>query len=121
RVWELFRLFGQTVLGVELAPDCDGYTFDLRRLTEPFSPLPDGPDMEMIRVKALHFRYPERLGRRQVKLETLTSDEPLAIQELIKTHFGPGELLQQVTVSHAELQVKLRMESGSKSHVIRLW
>ena len=76
--------------------------------------------MEMIRVKALHLRYPSRSGRRQLKLETHSSDEPSAIDHLLHSHVGDGALAF-LRVTHAELQVRLRVEGGSRNHVIRLW
>jgi hypothetical protein len=118
RTAQLFDLFGKAVLGS--AVRCDEVAFHLEPLKEPFHPLPDGEDMEMVRVKALHLRYPPRAGRRQLKLETLSSDEPAAIDHLLLSHVG-HDALDQLRVAHAELQVRLRIEGESKSYAIRLW
>jgi hypothetical protein len=120
-VLELFRLFGRVVLGVELEAGCFGHTFELDLLKRRFDPLPDAEDMEMVRVKTLYLHYPERHGRRQVKLETLSSDEQFAILQLVQAHLSGAGLFDQLRVSHAELQVKLRVEGRSKSYLIRLW
>ena len=72
-------------------------------------------------MKALHLSYPERWGRRRVKLETLASDAPAAIEELLAAHAGEPGLLERLRVCHAELQVKLAMDGRPKTHVIRLW
>jgi len=55
----------------------------------------DAADMEMVRVKTLHFRYPERYGRRQVKLETLMDDEQFAILKMIQSHMSEESVLSQ--------------------------
>jgi hypothetical protein len=106
------------VLGVPVA--YDGAAFDLEPLQGPFHPLPDAEDMDLIRVKALHLRYPERLGRRQVKLETVLSDKTSAIEELLHAHVR-DVIRGQLRVCHADLQVRLRVEGGTKNYVIRLW
>jgi hypothetical protein len=67
RVRSLLQCFGRAVLSADVAYGKE--TFDLDRLKEPFHPLPDAPDMAGARVKALSFRYPERSGRRQLRLE----------------------------------------------------
>lgn len=121
RLLELFQLFGRAVLGVDLDGACMGHAFALDRLKERFDPLPDAADMEMVRVKALHFAYPERYGRRRVTLETLVGDDKFAILDMIQAHLSAAELLRDVRVCYAELQVKLRVEGGVKSYVIQLW
>ncbi len=118
RVETLFQHFGQTVLGSWLT--CDEDAFDLEPLKSPFRPLPDAADMLAVRLKALHLRYPERSGRRQLKLETLATDKTAAIEELLRTH-APTPVLSQLTVSHAELQVTLSVEGRAKHFPIRLW
>jgi hypothetical protein len=121
-VLELFQRFGRTVLGLELDARCLDQTFALDRLKSQAVFLPDGDDMKLIRVKALHFRYPEREGRRQVKLDTLATDEPLAIGQLIRRHLSAQGLLDQVQVCYAELQVLLQVaHDQTKSYFIRLW
>ena len=119
RLRGLFQCFGTTVLSapVEIA----GSAFDLDRLKHPFRPLPDAADMEVARVKSLHLCYPARLGRRQVKLETLSTDAPTAIEELLRAHAGTAVPLDELRVSHAELQVRLRYRGRSKVALIRLW
>ncbi len=121
RLLELVQLFGRVVLGVDLDGACMGHAFALDCLKERFDPLPDAPDMEMVRVKSLDFAYPERYGRRRVTLETLIGDDKFAILDMIQTHLSAAELLRDVRVSHAELQVKLRVDGGVKSYVIHLW
>ena len=118
RTEKLFHLFAEAVLSSEIR--IDEVAFDLEPLKGPFHPLPDAEDMEMVRVKALHLRYPPRAGRRQLKLETLSPDEPAAIDHLLHSHVGDGDLAR-LRVSHAELQVKLRTDGQSKSYAIRLW
>ena len=118
RIADLFTLFGTAVLGCPVASE--DAAFDLDPLKEPFHPLPDAQDMEMVRVKALHLRYPARAGRRQLKLETLSSDEPSAIDHLLYSHVGDGNL-RVLRVCHAELQVWLRIDGQRKSYAIRLW
>jgi len=120
-ILELFQRFGRAVLGVELEAGCLGHTFELNRLKRRFDPLPDGEDMEMVRVKALYLHYPERQGRRQVKLETVAGDEQFAILQLIQAHLSCAGVFDLLVVSHAELQIKLRVEGRSKSYLIRLW
>jgi hypothetical protein len=121
RLVELVQRFGWAVLHANIGDDCLVDTFDLNMLKREFSPLPDDPDMQTVRVKSLHLRYPARAGRRQVKLETLASDGPDAIRELIDAHAGDGARFEQLLVSHAELQVTFRVHGRSQSHIIRLW
>ncbi len=118
RTQDLFRRFGQAVLDSPVA--CDDDAFDLDLLLHPFHPLPDADDMEMIRIKTLHLRYPERDGRRQIKLETRVSDEQGAIETLLRSHLRGG-IGQELRVCHAELQVRLRLAGGTKNYLIRLW
>ena len=106
------------MLGV--APLADEAPYDLDPLKGPFRPLPDSDDMESVRVRAIHLRYPARAGRRQLKFETLSSDGPFAIEEMLRAHV-PDEALKGLRVTHAELQVRLRIEGGSRNYVIRLW
>lgn len=113
----LFECFGRTVLGAPVA--CGGPVFDLDRLKHPFHPLPDAPDMESVRLRSIHLRYPSRLGRRCVKLETLGGDEPDAVEQLLRAHVPAG--VPELTVSHAELHVRLRIEGRCKQVRIRLW
>jgi hypothetical protein len=119
RVRELFAAFGRAVLGT--AVEYRGAAFDLERLKAPFRPQPDAPDMEAVRVKTLHLSYPERWGRRRVKLETRTGDAPSAIEELVAAHAGEPGLLDRLRVCHAELQVNLSTNGRRKTHVVRLW
>jgi hypothetical protein len=121
RVLELLRLFGECVLQVPLDERCLATAFHLDLLKIPFRPLPDADDMEAIRVKTLHLRYPAHAGRRQVKLETLTSDEPSALEQLLAAHVADAALLAQLQVSYAELQIRLRTAGRNRNHLIRLW
>jgi hypothetical protein len=118
RAEELLSRVSRAALGV--VPLADGIPYDLDALKGPFRPLPDADDMESVRVRALHLRYPARAGRRQLKLETLASDGPFAIEEMIRAHV-PDAVLKDLRVTHAELQVRLRVEGGSRNYVIRLW
>jgi hypothetical protein len=118
-IQELLRRFGRTVLGVELGSDCLAPAFRLDRLKEPFRPTPDAEDMESVRVKALHLTYPERTGRRRVRLETVPGDAAHAIPDLLRDH--GGGVLDQLDVLYAELEVRLRLAGRSKPVTIRLW
>ncbi|HYH68346.1 MAG TPA: hypothetical protein VD866_26875, partial [Urbifossiella sp.] len=118
RVAELLRCFGESVLRSPVTER--GPAFDLERLKLPFHPLPDADDMEMVRVKSLHLRYPQRSARRLLKLETLATDEPDAIERLLRTHVT-ADALTDLTVCHAELQVRLRVAGRGKNYAIRLW
>src|SRR5262249_1658807 len=107
RILELFQRFGRSVLGVDLDERCLGHPFALDSLKSPPHFLPDADDMESVRIKTLHFRYPARSGRQQVKLETLSSDDGPAMLRLIQTHMSAEGVLDQVGVCYAELQVLL--------------
>jgi hypothetical protein len=120
RLLALIRGFGHAVLGVELGEDCLAPAFNLEPLKRDFRPFPDAPDMESVRIKALHLRYPERSGRRVVKLETQAGDGPTAVPDLLHAHLNVNGVLEQLDVCYAELQVRLRVEGGRKSYVIRL-
>ncbi|HYH66806.1 MAG TPA: hypothetical protein VD866_19085 [Urbifossiella sp.] len=113
----LFECFGRTVLGAPVA--CGGAVFDLDRLKQPFHPLPDAADMESVRLRSIHLRYPSRLGRRCLKLETLGGDEPDAVEQMLRAHASADA--PELTVSHAELQVRLRIDGRCKKVRIRLW
>lgn len=119
RLAELFRRFGEAALGCPVKPA--GPLFDLDRLKAPFRPLPDAADMESVRVKALHLRYPASVGRRWIKLETLDADRQGAIEQLLRCHAGGAGALARLRVAHAELQVRLRVEGRSRSYPVRLW
>ncbi|MGL4551561.1 MAG: hypothetical protein ACRC33_10270, partial [Gemmataceae bacterium] len=93
--------------------------FALDRLKEQFRPLPDADDVLSVRVTALHLRYPGRLGRREVRLQTLPSDSPTAVEELLRAH-GGGRL-DDLQVSQAELEFRVRIEGCEKTRLVRLW
>ena len=93
--------------------------FDLDRLKQPFVPLPDAQDMQGVRLKSLHLRYPDRQARRFLKLETLAGDEPDAIAQMLRCHAGDG--LLDLRVCHAEIQVSLLTDGRARSHTIELW
>lgn len=118
RTAQLFQLFGAAVLGEPVR--AIHAAFDLDRLKAPFAPLPDSPDMELIRVKTLHLRYPRSRGRRQLKLETRTGDDPAAIEELLRLHVGDRSL-DRLEVCHAKLQVRLRIDGRARNYLIHLW
>jgi hypothetical protein len=121
RILELLQYFGKSVLGVDLGEWCLATVFNLDKLKQDFHPLPDAEDMEMIRIKAIHLNYPERHGRRRLKLETRTGDETAAIPKLLQAHVGSGGLVAELHVSYAELQIGLRLGNQFKRYVIRLW
>jgi hypothetical protein len=121
-ILELFQRFARAVLGVELGQEhCLGHVFELDLLKRRFDPLPDADDMQMVRVKTLHLLYPERQGRRQVRFETLLSDEQFAVPHLVQAHLTGVGLFDQLQVAHAELQIKLHVDGESKSYIVRLW
>lgn len=117
RTQDLFRRFGSAILGTSV--EYDKATFALDRLKRPFHPQPDAEDMELVRVKALHLRYPEREGHRLLKLETLSADAPAALDELLRRH--SGGLLGGLRVSYAEVQVRLVTDGRRRNHLIRIW
>lgn len=117
RIAGLLECFGRSVLGVPL--ELREESFDLNRLKHAFHPLPDAPDMQTVRVRALHLRYPARGGRRHLRLETLAGDEPGAIGDMILGHAGADA--DALTVCHAELQVTLRIDGRIRNYPIRLW
>jgi len=117
RTSALLDCFARSVLR---SPIREGSAFDLEALKGSFRPLPDAADMELVRLKSLHLRYPQRKGQRLLKLETLSSDQPDAIEQLLSAHL-PGGALQDLRVCHAEIQVRLRVQGRSKNYLIRLW
>lgn len=119
RINELLSCFASTVLMAPIEECAD--VFNLDRLKDPFHPPPDDPDMELVRVRHLALRYPARRGSRQVKLETLSSDAPTAIEELLRDHFGGTITAHELRVAHAELQVRLRIGGRGKTYLVRLW
>lgn len=121
-ILELLRSFGHTVLGVELTKWCLASLFDLDQLKRGFHPLPDAEDMEEVRLKAIHLSYPERHGRRQVKLETRTGDKKGALPRLLKKHMRRAGMFAELHVSYAELQIGLRVGGARcKQYILRLW
>jgi hypothetical protein len=117
RVSDLLRLFGQAVLLREVSETREA--FDLKPLVRQFHPPPDAGDMESVRVKTLYLRYPQRYGRRRVKLETPAGDAPDAMEQMLRRHARDPEA--GLSVSYAELQVRLRREGRVKTYTIRLW
>ena len=111
----LLDAFSRAVLDGPVAPAA----FALERLKAPFHPLPDALDMELVRVMALHLQYPARAGRRLVKVETRSSDGPGAIDDLLRAH--AGDALAEARVTHAVLQVRLRVAGRAKTRLVRLW
>ncbi len=121
RVLSLFQMFGKTVLDVKIDGGALAPLYRLDVFKRKFDPPPDAEDMEMVRVRSLHLVYPERFGRRRVKLETLPGDRQFAILDLLNAHGGGESVLDQLDVLYAELQVRLRVEGRSMSYLIRLW
>lgn len=117
RVQELFQRFGLSVLGQPVTGFGEG--FDLDRLKRPILLLPDAGDMEAVRVRALHLRYPARMNRRGIRLESPSGDHPDAIGELLRAHVG--ERAGELAVWYAELQVRLRVGDRRRTILIRLW
>lgn len=117
RVAELMARLSEAALGVPAAPAAGA--FDLERLKFPFRPAPDREDMELVRVKSLHLRYPARLGARTVKLETAAGSSPATVEHLLRAHAGPA--LDDLRVCYAELEVRLRVEGRGKNYAVRLW
>lgn len=97
-----------------------GPAFDTDRLRWPFPPPPDDLDLEEVRLKCLHLRYPERDGSRLVLLDTLETDTSAAVEELLDRHV-PQETLLELGVHQADIQLRLRVGDGSRHHLIRLY
>src|SRR5205807_2498060 len=106
KVLELFQRFARSVLGVDLGAGALAPAFRLDLLKRRFDPLPDGADMERARVKSLLLAYPERDGRRRLKLETRCGDRQFAILDLLAAHGGGEDTLDQLRVLFAELEVR---------------
>ncbi len=117
RVRDLLDCLGQTALDAPLRSERPGFALDV--LKRSFRPLPDADDVESVRVKTLHLRYPGRAARRELRLETLTSDSSLAVEELLHAHADGA--LDELRVTHAVLQIRLHLEGCSKTHLVRLW
>jgi hypothetical protein len=117
----VLQCFGRAVLGIMLDESCLLPLFHLDLLKYKFSPALDAHDMVQARVKTLHLMYPEREGRRKIKLETSAGDEPFAISEMLRCHVPDADTLDLLTVVYAEIEVKLRLQERMKSLVIRLW
>lgn len=118
RVAALLACFGRLVLGSPVA--YPGACFALERLRHRFRPLPDAADMESVRLKALHLRYPGRAGRRQIRLDTVSGDAAGAVEDLLAAHAG-DDTLAGCQVAHAVLQVRLRVAGRGKNYLVRLW
>lgn len=119
RVADLFQRFGTSVLRSPVTYRPDLFHLNLLKGSLPLPP--EGEDMEAVRVKALHLRYPERDGRRQVSLETVAGDKDSAIHELLAAHGGDQAILEQLQVAYAELEVVLQLGGKSKRLTVRLW
>ncbi len=117
----LLQEFARAVLDAELPAKCLDDTFQLEPLKQEFAPLPDAEDMESIRIRSLQFRYPERAGRRQIRLQTVAADHRTAVSDLLRAHLPDGRVLAEMHVSRAELEVRLRTNGRSRAYVIRLW
>jgi hypothetical protein len=120
RVRELFRRFGEAVLGMKLTEQSLAPAFHLDLFKRKFDPLPAGPDIGRVKVRAVQLAYPQRLGRRQVRLEVLGGDEPFAILDLLRIHGGGDALLRDLEVRYVELQVQVLAEQPKECRV-RLW
>jgi hypothetical protein len=110
--------FGGEILGFPIDSTAGGFSLD--RLKLPFHPLlPDGV-IDLVRVKALRLCSSGHAGRRQLQLETLASDEPSAMDDLLRLH-ASEVMLTEFHVTYAELQVRLQVTGRGKNHLIRLW
>ncbi len=118
RAEDLLRRVTMAVLG--FAPPAQESPYHLDPLKEQFRPLPDSDDMESVRVKSIHLRYPARTGRRRLEFATLSSDGPFAIEQMLRAHL-PDEDFTDLRVTYAELQIRLRDGGGTRDHVVRLW
>jgi hypothetical protein len=114
----LLSHFGQQILASPAEEVTPCYALD--RLKFPFHPLPDADDMEQVRLKTLHLRYPERDGRPLLALDTPVGGEPWAMDELLRAHV-PADALDDLQVAHAVLQVRVRVQGRAKNHLVRLW
>lgn len=122
KIRALFRSLAWLVLGVDLDESCLASPFALDCLKVPSPLLPDAEDMESVRIKTLHLRYPGRSGRRHLKLETLAGDEPAAIHQLLRMHLQAEGILETMEVSYAELHVRLKLANHRRKDCrIRLW
>jgi hypothetical protein len=119
RLHELLHCFAQSILSTAVEGFEDAFNLD--RLKYHFHPPLDGTDMEMVRVRNLHLRYPAHRGPRQVKLETLSSDKQGAIEEMLRDHLCGAVTVDELRVSRAELQVRLNVGGRSKNYLVRLW
>lgn len=117
RVRSLFDVFGRAV-GCPVRPEPRVY--DLDRLKRPVLFAPDGPDMEAVRVRALSLTYPPHHARRRLTLEAAATDDPEAVYDLVRTHVD-RHLLDQMSVTHAELLVSLRSAGDRRGVPVRLW
>jgi hypothetical protein len=118
---DLLHRFWRVMFESELDEQCLSHSFRLDLFKRRFEPLADADDMELVRVKTLHLVYPARHGRRQLRLETLASDEPFAIVQLLQEHGGSPVTLELLEVEYAELQIRMRLACGVKNHYVRLW
>ncbi len=116
RLRDLYQCFGRAVLSTEVA--FGGAVFDLDRLKLPFHPLPDGEDMEGAWLRALTLQYPERFGRRQIRLQARSGDDRSAIEQLLRAHV---ENAPELEVTYSEIQVRLRIQGRPKNVPVRLW
>lgn len=118
RAHALLELFGRVALGCPVQPvSC---VYDLDRLKQPRQLPPDAPDMESVRVRSLSLAYPSHQTRRRLTLETAAGDDPQAIFELLRDHVA-HPLLEQMTVTHAELLICLRAAGDRRCVTVRLW
>jgi hypothetical protein len=104
---------------VEAGPLLPGPAFDVDRLRWPFRPQPDELGLE-VRLKTLHLRYPEREGKRMVTLDTLESDMPQAVEEMVGRHV-PADILPELAVHQAALLARLQTDGGERLHQFRLY
>lgn len=112
----LFHVLAASVLDGRI--DTERPVFALDRLLQPFRPPPDNADMERVCVRSLELRYPERAGRRSIRLQAAGSDAPCAMEHLLAEHAGTARGLR---VAFAELHIRLSGGGVRKDYPVRLW
>ena len=118
RAHALFEAVARHGLKHPLQPVTQAY--DLERLKLLPTLWPDAIDMESVRVKSLTLSYPPHLARRKIVLDTSVADHPRAVYELLQAHV-PSHLLSELSVTQAELLVRLSGTDGGRTLVVRLW
>jgi hypothetical protein len=114
----LFAAFGTSVLRSPVTPAERAYALDRLKAALPLPP--DAPDMTGVRVKALTLAYPPDRGGRRLALDTPPGDRPEAVYDLLREHVD-GLVLDELGVTHAELEVELRDGPARRRVPVLLW